>query len=82
MPTQLLVIIKNGKIEPLEPIDFPEGTKLIITMNSSSEIVRDPESEYWYALSLQRLSRAYGADEPDYELSQIKEFNPSYQNQF
>jgi predicted DNA-binding antitoxin AbrB/MazE fold protein len=76
MPTQLLAIIKNGKIEPLEPINFPEGTQLVVTMNSSSETT---ESEDWYALSLRGLSRAYGDDEPDYELSQIKEFNPNYE---
>ncbi len=79
MPTQLLAIIKNGKIEPLEPINFPEGTPLVVTMNPSSEMASDPESEDWYALSLHGLSRAYGDDEPDYELSQIKEFNPNYE---
>ncbi len=79
MSTQLLAIVKNGKIEPLEPINFPEGTQLIVMMNSSSDIANDTESEYWYALSLQGLSRAYGNDEPDYELSQIKEFNPNYE---
>jgi predicted DNA-binding antitoxin AbrB/MazE fold protein len=79
MPTQLLAIVKNGKIEPLEPINFPEGTQLVVTVSSSPETLKDTESEDWYALSLQGLSRAYGDDEPDYELSQIKEFNPSYE---
>jgi predicted DNA-binding antitoxin AbrB/MazE fold protein len=77
MSAQLLAIIRNGKIEPLEPIDFPEGTQLVVTISSSSEVVGD--SEDWYALSLQGLSRAYGDDEPDYDLSQIREFNPSYE---
>jgi predicted DNA-binding antitoxin AbrB/MazE fold protein len=79
MSSQLLAVIRNGKIEPLEPINFPEGTQLVVTISSSSEIVGDSESEDWYALSLQGLSRAYGDDEPDYDLSQIKEFNPSYE---
>jgi predicted DNA-binding antitoxin AbrB/MazE fold protein len=79
MSTQLLAVIKNGKIEPLEPIDFPEGTQLIVTISSSPATAEDPESEDWYAASLQGLSRAYGDDEPDYELSHIKEFNPSYE---
>jgi predicted DNA-binding antitoxin AbrB/MazE fold protein len=77
MFARLLAIIRNGKIEPLEPINFPEGTQLVVTISSLSEIVGD--SEDWYALSLQGLSRAYGDDEPDYDLSQIKEFNPSYE---
>jgi predicted DNA-binding antitoxin AbrB/MazE fold protein len=61
MFAQLLAIIRNGKIEPLEPINFPEGTQLIVTISSLSEIVGD--SEDWYALSLQGLSRAYSDDE-------------------
>jgi predicted DNA-binding antitoxin AbrB/MazE fold protein len=77
MSSQLLAVIRNGKIEPLEPINFPEGTQLVVTISSSSEVVGD--SEDWYALSLQGLSRAYGNDEPDYDLSQIKEFNPSHE---
>ncbi len=72
MPNQLSAIIRNGKIEPLEPIDLPEGTQVVVTL-------ADSESAEWYALSLQGLNRAYGDDEPDYELSQIKEFNPSYE---
>jgi predicted DNA-binding antitoxin AbrB/MazE fold protein len=82
MPTQLLAIVKNGKIEPLEPINFPEGTQLIVTISPQPETAKDSEPEdYWYILSLQGLSRAYSDDEPDYEISQIKEFNPSYWNQ-
>jgi hypothetical protein len=48
-------------------------------ISSSSETAEDTESEDWYALSLQGLNRAYGDEEPEYELSQIKEFNPSYE---
>jgi hypothetical protein len=48
-------------------------------MSSSSEIAENSELEDWYALSSQGLSRAYGDDEPDYDLSQIKEFNPNYE---
>jgi hypothetical protein len=72
-----LAIIRNGKIEPLELINFPEGTQLVVMMSSSTEIVG--ESEDWYARPLQGISRAYGDDEPDYDLSQIKKFNPSYE---
>lgn len=32
MAIQLFAIVKDGKIEPLQPIDLPEGTKLIITV--------------------------------------------------
>jgi hypothetical protein len=76
MPTQLLATIRDGKIEPSEPINLPEGTEIIVTIDSRSESGKDEE---WYALSLQGLNRAYSDDEPEYELSQIKEFNPDYE---
>ena len=76
MSTQLLAIVKNGRIELLEPINLPEGTQLVVTLNSSADIHQDSEESEWYALSLNGLNRAYSDDEPDYDLSQIKEFNP------
>jgi hypothetical protein len=79
MPIQLLVTIRNGKLEPSEPIDLPEGTQIIVTLNDPAEISKDAESTEWYALSLQGLNRAYSDDEPEYDLSQIKEFNPDYE---
>ncbi|MCY7337915.1 MAG: glycosyl hydrolase family 31 [Chamaesiphon sp.] len=79
MSTQLLAIVKNGRIEPIEPIDLPEGTQLIVTLNSSVETRQESEESEWYTLSLNGLNRAYSDDEPDYELSQIKEFNSNYE---
>jgi predicted DNA-binding antitoxin AbrB/MazE fold protein len=76
MPGQPFATIRNGKIKHLEPIVLPEGTEIIIMINPRSESDKDEE---WYALSLQGLSRAYSDDEPEYELSQIKEFNPDYE---
>ncbi len=79
MPTQLLVTIRNGKLDPSEPLDLPEGTQIIVTLDAPVESVKDAESAEWYALSLQGLNRAYSNDEPEYDLSQIKEFNPDYE---
>ena len=59
--------------------DLPEGTQIIVTLDAPAESVRDPESAEWYALSLQGLNRAYSDDEPEYDLSQVKEFNPDYE---
>jgi hypothetical protein len=78
MPTKLLVTIRNGKLDPSEPLDLPEGTQIIVTLDVPAESVKDAESADWYALSLQGLNRAYSDDEPEYDLSQIKEFNPDY----
>lgn len=63
----------------VETLNFLQFIKAKEQSNRSIDesSLTDPESAEWYALSLQGLNRAYGDDEPDYELSQIKEFNPS-----
>jgi hypothetical protein len=81
MPTQLLAIVKDGKIQTLDSIDLPEGTELIVTIVSVTSALtdRDLESSEWSNLSLNGLNRAYGDDEPEYEISQLKELNSSYE---
>jgi hypothetical protein len=73
MSLPVLAIVKNGKIEPINPIDLPEGTRLILLPNPS------PEDLEWSGLSLVGLSYAYGDDEPDYDLTHLKELNPLYE---
>jgi hypothetical protein len=72
MSTPMLAIVRNGKIEPVQPIDLPEGTSLLITPNPS------PEALEWAELSLAGLARAYGNDEPEYDVTHLKELNPLY----
>jgi hypothetical protein len=73
MPTQLLAIVKDGRVQTLDQIDLPEGTELIVTIN------RDLEKLAWSNLSLKGLNRAYADDEPEYETSQLKELNSNYE---
>jgi hypothetical protein len=81
MPTQLLAIVKDGKIQTLDSIDLPEGTELVVTIIREASTLpnRDLEALAWSNLSLDGLSRAYADEEPEYEISQVKEFNPSYE---
>jgi hypothetical protein len=62
---KLLATLRNGNLEPSEPIDLPEGTQLFITVNLAQE-TDDWTDEDWNEFSLQGLNRAYGDDEPDY----------------
>jgi hypothetical protein len=73
MSIPMLAVVKNGRIEPLQPIDLPEGTSLLITTNSSAAALA------WSGLSLAGLARAYGDDEPDYDVTQLLELNPLYE---
>lgn len=81
MPTQLLAIVKDGKIQTLDSIDLPEGTELIVTIVPVGSVLpeSDLESSAWSNLSLHGLNRAYGDDEPEYEISQLKELNSGYE---
>ena len=71
MSTQMLAIVKDGKIQTLDSIDLPEGTELVVTLDC------DIEAMDLSSLSLNGLSRAYADDEPDYQISQLKELNPT-----
>lgn len=77
MPIPVVGVIKNGKIELLEPLNLPEGTKLLITLLSAENCLEKPQE--WTNISLQGLERAYGKDEPEYTNDLIKEFNSTYE---
>ena len=56
-----------------EKVDLPKNSKLIV-------ILLEEEDADWYTLSSQNLNRAYGEQEPDYSLSEVKEHNPHYES--
>ena len=58
------------------PVELPINAKLLVTV--LPELSSDDESAAWERLALQGLAGAYGADEPAYPLSLIKEPNPDY----
>jgi predicted DNA-binding antitoxin AbrB/MazE fold protein len=67
MTNTLLAIVKDGKIEPLSPLNIPEGTQISITIEDNLEMGEWTEAE-WMAFSQQGLSGAYSDDEPAYEI--------------
>lgn len=54
-----------------DPVDIPPNSRAII-------VVMDQEED-WYAWASTNLNRAYGEEEPEYNLSQLKEPNESYE---
>ncbi|AFZ51666.1 hypothetical protein [Dactylococcopsis salina] len=80
MTSPVIAIVKNGKIELLNPLSFPEGTQLLVTpIPSESQVETIETKDEWYNLSLQGLNRCFDENEPEYTLEQIKEFNPDYE---
>ncbi len=80
MTSPAIAIVKNGKIELLNPLSFPKGTQLLVTpLPSDSQLETIETMDEWSNLSLQGLNLAYDENEPEYTLEQIKEFNPDYE---
>ena len=50
-----------------EPAQLPANVPLVLTVSAA-----DPERYEWAALGAQSLARAYGEDEPEYTLADLK----------
>ena len=60
MTSPAIAIVKNGKIELLNPLSFPEGTQLLVTpISSDSELGTMETMDEWSNLSLQGLNLAF-----------------------
>jgi len=55
-----------------EPFPLPLNALLAVTVLSPSTPEHDSERAEWAALSAQSLARAYGDDEPEYTLDDLK----------
>ncbi len=66
MTSRHLAIVKDGKIELLNPLSIPE--------DNNTE-----KREDWKNFSLNNLNQCYADNEPEYTLELIKEYNPDYE---
>ncbi len=56
-----------------EPFEFPVNAPLSVTVLApASEHDREGDSLSWTALSAQNLARAYGDDEPEYSVADLR----------
>ena len=72
-----LAIVKDGKIQLIDDLSIPEGTKVLIT-----PILLDKDTENgddWDYFSLINLNQCYEDNEPEYTLDSIKEYNDNYE---
>ena len=79
MKTITLSATFDGKHIRLEE-DFPlrKDARLLVTVLPEGADDEAVFREFWRQLSAQSLSRAYGADEPEYTLDMVRESNPKY----
>lgn len=53
-------VIRDGKIEPLEYVAFPEGAKVIVTLLSEED-----DTQFWLNVSEKSLNRVWENTEDD-----------------
>jgi predicted DNA-binding antitoxin AbrB/MazE fold protein len=59
MSKTLRAVIREGKIEPLEQVDLPEGSKVLVTL------LPDEETEFWLGASQTSLDTIWANSEDD-----------------
>jgi hypothetical protein len=89
------MIDQNGHVSLLEPVQLQGIRRALVTILEEQPIIQlseaigadhdvieqQPETDEseWLLHSFQALSAAYAADEPDYPVSLIREWNPEYE---
>lgn len=59
MAKSLRAVIHDGKIEPLDKLDLPEGAKVLVTL------MTDEESQFWLEASQVSLNAVWDNPEDD-----------------
>jgi hypothetical protein len=71
MPAVTLKAHFNGKQIVLdEPFDLPPNSPLMVTIMPHEDSIEDAQ---WHRLAAGSLARAYGEDEPDYSVADVKQ---------
>ena len=67
MSKSLRAVIHEGKIEPLEHVDLPEGAKVLVTL------LTDEEAEFWLGASQSSIDAVWMNPEDDVYGQLLKE---------
>ena len=52
-------VVRSGKIEPVEPVELPEGSRLLVTL------VSEAESDFWLQASQPSLDAVWNNPEDE-----------------
>jgi hypothetical protein len=69
-------VIDSRHLKLMKPIKIAPGSTVLVTIEPAEGVA---EAGEWYLLSAQGLENAYGEDEPEYSIKEIKVPNPEYQ---
>jgi predicted DNA-binding antitoxin AbrB/MazE fold protein len=53
-------VVKEGKIQPLENIDAPEGTRVLVTL-----LPEEDEKDFWLSASEKSLNEIWAGEKDD-----------------
>ncbi len=67
MTSTVRAIIREGRIETLEPVSFPDGAQVLVTLRS------DEEGELWLQASQQALHKIWDNAEDDVYAALLEE---------
>ena len=67
MSKTLRAVIREGKIEPLEQVDLPEGSKVLVTL------LPDEEADFWLRASRASVDTIWANPEDDVYAQLLKE---------
>ncbi|MBD0321037.1 MAG: antitoxin family protein [Gemmatimonadetes bacterium] len=59
MQNGVRAVVHDGRIEPLDKLDLPEGTRLLLT------VVRDEDDEFWTDASQPSLEAVWNNGDDD-----------------
>jgi hypothetical protein len=68
-------VVDSHHLKLKKPIKIAPGSTVIITIEPAEGVA---EAREWYLLSSHGLEQAYGENEPEYSLENIKIPNPEY----
>lgn len=60
MPTTVWAVVREGKIEPQETLELPEGAKVLVTV-----LTEDSEQQFWMMASESALNKIWDNSEDD-----------------
>ena len=58
-------VIHDGRIEPSEPVELPEGTRVLVTVFPDDALLSEDERRFWLLASEKSLSAVWDNAEDD-----------------
>jgi hypothetical protein len=65
MPESLRAVVRDGRIELLEPANLPDGARLRVIVVPNNAPDSDDDARFWQGVSQNSLDPIWGNDEDD-----------------